>query len=87
VKANVGHTTLAAGITSLVKVVLALRNGELPPSPHFAEPNPDADLTGGPLRVLPDRAHWYPGPSGVRTGVVSSFGFSGTNCHLVLQEA
>ncbi len=86
VKANIGHTTTAAGIAGLLKVVLALRHRALPPLPGFTEANPKLDLPGGRLRVVRELTPWKPGPKGVRVGTVSSFGFSGTNCHVVLAE-
>ena len=87
VKGNVGHTTLAAGVAGLVKVLLALRHGQLPPSGGYTgEPNPEIDFGAGPLRVVTELKHWAPGPTGQRIAAVSSFGFSGTNCHLVVSE-
>uniref|UniRef100_UPI0015C563F8 SDR family NAD(P)-dependent oxidoreductase n=1 Tax=Streptomyces sp. JHA26 TaxID=1917143 RepID=UPI0015C563F8 len=87
VKANVGHTTMAAGIASLLKVLLALRHRTQPPAAGFGEPNPRLDLDGSPFRVRTEAVDWLPGPSGVRAAAVSGFGFSGTNCHLVVAEA
>jgi acyl transferase domain-containing protein/NAD(P)-dependent dehydrogenase (short-subunit alcohol dehydrogenase family) len=88
VKGNVGHTTMAAGVLGLIKAVLALGHGEIPPSAGFERPNPRIDLAATPFD-LPRQARSWPAPEtgGPRTAVVSSFGFSGTNCHLVVVEA
>ncbi|GAA4092688.1 hypothetical protein GCM10022248_73920 [Nonomuraea soli] len=86
-KANIGHTTMAAGIGGLLKTLLALRHRKLPPSPNFSTPNPKIDFGNDALEVVTELTDWEPGPSGRRTAAVSSFGFSGTNCHVVLSEA
>ncbi|WP_333741046.1 class I SAM-dependent methyltransferase, partial [Streptomyces sp. IBSBF 2806] len=87
VKANIGHTTMAAGIAGLLKILLALRHRRLPPTPHFTESNPEIDLSRGPFRVLAHTDTWRPGPTGTRIATLSSFGFSGTNAHAVIAEA
>ncbi|MYV54176.1 SDR family NAD(P)-dependent oxidoreductase, partial [Streptomyces sp. SID3212] len=87
VKSNIGHTTLASGIAGFIKVVLGLRAGRIAPSLNFATPNPKIDFERGPFRVPTTAIPWPPGPSGLRVGAVSSFGFSGTNAHVVLAEA
>jgi phthiocerol/phenolphthiocerol synthesis type-I polyketide synthase E len=86
VKTNIGHLDAAAGIAGLIKTVLALERGEIPPSLHFREPNPEIDWTGGPFRVAAERTLWRPAGHPRRAGV-SSFGIGGTNAHLVLEEA
>ncbi|MGW0901888.1 beta-ketoacyl synthase N-terminal-like domain-containing protein, partial [Streptomyces goshikiensis] len=86
VKGNIGHTTMAAGIASLLKVLLALRHRQLPPTAGFTSPNPRLDLDTGPFHVLTELQDWPSRPSG-RIATVSSFGVSGTNCHLVVSEA
>ncbi|MFE3599909.1 SDR family NAD(P)-dependent oxidoreductase [Streptomyces sp. NPDC059142] len=86
VKGNFGHTTMAAGIASLLKVLLALRHKQLPPTAGFASPNPRLDLDDSPFQVVTEVRDWPPGPSGQRIAAVSSFGVSGTNCHLVVAE-
>ncbi|WP_345942588.1 alpha/beta fold hydrolase [Streptomyces sp. SID486] len=80
VKTNIGHLEAAAGMAGLLKMLLALRHEVLPPSIHFAEPNPHLRLDGTPLFVN-DRARPWSGP---RVAGVSSFGFGGTNAHVVL---
>ncbi|MEU4520564.1 SDR family NAD(P)-dependent oxidoreductase [Amycolatopsis sp. NPDC024027] len=83
VKSNLGHLEGAAGITGLVKVVLAMTHRRLPPSLHFREPNPHIDFTG--LRVVASGTDW-PRYSGTARAGVSAFGFGGTNAHVVLEE-
>ncbi|MEV0648309.1 SDR family NAD(P)-dependent oxidoreductase [Phytomonospora sp. NPDC050363] len=85
VKTNVGHLDPAAGITGLLKVLLMLEHRELPPSLHFGTPNPQIDFAESPV-YLGDRRQDWTGPSPLRAGV-SSFGISGTNCHVIVDEA
>ncbi len=84
VKSNIGHLEAAAGISSLIKVVLSLQHGEIPPSLHFQVPNPNVNWDELPIKVATQRMPWS---SGSRLAGVSSFGFSGTNVHVVLEEA
>jgi acyl transferase domain-containing protein/SAM-dependent methyltransferase/acyl carrier protein len=86
VKSNVGHLDTAAGVVGLIKVVLGLEHGEIPPSLHFTAPNPTIDFAAGPFQVAQALAPW-PAPEGVRRGSVSSFGIGGTNAHVVLEAA
>ncbi|MGW2157707.1 SDR family NAD(P)-dependent oxidoreductase [Nonomuraea sp. NPDC001699] len=86
-KANVGHTTMAAGIGGLLKTLLALRHRQLPPSPGFTRANPKIDFADGALEVVTELSPWTAGGSRERVAAVSSFGFSGTNCHVVVAEA
>ncbi len=85
VKTNVGHLEAAAGIAGLIKVVLALRHGQIPPHLHFQEPNPHLPWKELPV-AIPLRLTPWPA-AGPRLAGVSSFGFSGTNAHAVLEEA
>jgi acyl transferase domain-containing protein len=84
VKANVGHLDAAAGVTGLIKTVLALEHGEIPPTLHFRSPNPQIDF--GPFRVVSELTPW-PASGHPRRAGVSSFGIGGTNAHVVLEEA
>jgi acyl transferase domain-containing protein/acyl-CoA synthetase (AMP-forming)/AMP-acid ligase II/acyl carrier protein len=84
VKSNIGHLEAAAGIASLIKVALALKHREIPPSLHFRKPNPHIAFETLRLRVQQSLSPW-PETDGAATAGVSSFGFGGTNAHVVLQ--
>lgn len=86
VKTNIGHLEAAAGVTGLIKLVLALRQREIPPHLHFRTPSPHIPWDDFALRVPTTRTPWQP-IGGRRIAGVSSFGFSGTNVHVVLEEA
>ncbi len=85
-KTNIGHLDAAAGIAGLIKAVLSLEREKIPPNLHFDEPNPRIDWLACPLKV-PVEPHAWPRGEKVRHAGVSSFGFSGTNSHVVLAEA
>jgi amino acid adenylation domain-containing protein len=85
VKTNVGHLDTAAGVAGLIKTVLSLEHGQIPPSLHFREPNPQIHFGGG-LYVNAALAPWKANGTPRRAGV-SSFGIGGTNAHVVLEEA
>lgn len=85
VKASLGHLYEAAGIAGLVKAVLMLRSRTLYPSVGFAVPNPEIDFVRTPVHVQAEAASWV--GDGPMRGGVSAFGLSGTNCHVVLEEA
>ena len=88
VKSNIGHTLTAAGIAGLLKVLLGLQRGELFASLHFEEGNEEIEWERSPFYVNTRLRRWEPvGGSSVRRAAVSSFGFSGTNCHVVVEEA
>lgn len=86
VKTNIGHLEAAAGVTGLLKVVLALRQRIIPPHLHFREPSPHIQWKDWPLRVPTSALPWEP-IDGRRIAGVSSFGFSGTNAHVIIEEA
>jgi len=86
VKANIGHLDAAAGVAGLIKTVLALQHGEIPPLVHFEDPNPRLRLGGGPFRVATAVVPW-PSRTEPRRAGVSSFGLGGTNVHVVLEQA
>ena len=86
VKTNIGHLEAAAGIAGFIKVVLALQQREIPPSLHFEAPNPLIPFDELPLRVQTALAPW-PTEQGPALAGVSSFGFGGTNAHVVLEAA
>ncbi|RKI05864.1 amino acid adenylation domain-containing protein, partial [Corallococcus praedator] len=85
-KTNVGHLDTVAGIAGLIKVALSLREGEIPPSLHFEQPNPQIDFDSGPFFVNTRLRPWPRGET-PRRAAVSSFGVGGTNAHAVLEEA
>ncbi len=85
-KTNVGHLETAAGVTGFIKLVLALQHKAIPPHLHFATPNPHIDWGNLPVRVAVDTTEWL-ALDGRRIGGVSSFGFSGTNAHVIVEEA
>ncbi|KHL52120.1 amino acid adenylation protein, partial [Xanthomonas cannabis pv. cannabis] len=87
VKTNIGHTTTAAGIAGVLKVLLALRHRQLPPSCNFANGNPEIDLENSPFYVNTRLRPWAADAGERRMAAVSSFGFSGTNAHAVIAEA
>jgi acyl transferase domain-containing protein len=86
VKANIGHLDIASGIAGLIKTVLMLEHGEIPPAPNFAAPNPRIDFAASPVHVNRELKAWPRGAAPRRAGV-SAFGFGGTNAHVVLEEA
>ena len=86
VKSNVGHLASAAGITGLIKTVLALEHRQLPPSINFTTPNPQIDFASSPFFVNDSLRAWETDGAPRRAGV-SSFGVGGTNAHVVLEEA
>nr|WP_294524330.1 type I polyketide synthase [uncultured Rhodopila sp.] len=85
VKSNVGHLEAAAGVAGVIKVILALENGAIPPHLHFRHPSPHIPWDECKVAVTATERPWPPGARSRMAGV-SSFGFSGTNAHAVVQE-
>ncbi|MEM7130013.1 MAG: type I polyketide synthase [Chloroflexota bacterium] len=84
VKTNVGHLEAAAGIAGLLKVVLSLQHEEIPAHLHFQHPNPYISWDELPIKIPKEKMPWR---NEHKVAGISSFGFSGTNCHVVLEEA
>ncbi|WP_437594341.1 type I polyketide synthase [Sorangium sp. So ce1000] len=87
VKANIGHLEAAAGVAGVLKVALAMQHGELPVQPHLREPSPHVAWAELPVRVPMERTRWGSAQGERRIAGVSSFGMSGINAHVVLEEA
>lgn len=86
VKTNIGHLEAAAGIAGVIKVTLALLAKQVPAHLHFHQPSPHIDWVRAPVRVVDTLQPW-PQRNGRRIAGISSFGFSGTNAHIILREA
>ena len=87
IKTNLGHLVTAAGVAGVIKVLLAMQNQKLPPSLNFTSPNPEIDFDDSPFYVNTHVRAWKKSPTRRRRAAVSSFSFSGTNAHVVVEDA
>ncbi|MBT5307418.1 MAG: SDR family NAD(P)-dependent oxidoreductase, partial [Candidatus Scalindua sp.] len=85
-KANIGHTAAAAGVLSLIKVLLSLKYRQIPPSINYNRQNEHIDFANSPVYVNTELKEWQTNAKGSRLAAISSFGYSGTNAHMIIEE-
>ena len=84
VKTNIGHLEGASGLAGIIKATLSLENRKIPPNMHFTSPNPNIDFDGWKISVPTKMADWK-SPDGLRRASINSFGYGGTNAHVILE--
>lgn len=85
IKANIGHTEPVSGLASLIKVVMALEHGALPPSINFEKPNAKLNLKEWNFEVPQKLEPWIPNSNGIRRASINNFGYGGTNAHVIVE--